>query len=200
MHTFRILHLSDLHLARTVNIVAFRDTLQKGVTRDLCLALWQSTCAPDVAERISRFVFRRAAELDLVIVTGDIATTGLNDDLREAVRFIDGEAGSVTGGAVEGPFPTLSGPGIRLRLLPGNHDRFQDFFCTPGGRAFDVAFEKYWRVSQGVQTQIVLSSLDGRDSLAVVSADCSLASTCDALPPGVGHFAKERFTSTSSKP
>ncbi len=62
-------------------------------------------------------------------MTGDIATSGLRSDLKRALDFFEGEPADPEwepSEMIDG-MPTLKAlkdDGVKLILLPGNHDRF----------------------------------------------------------------------------
>ncbi len=193
MHTFRLLHISDLHLARRPNEVGFFSYISEGNPLEY-KAAWNSSHSAVKLSALSWFVHHHAKRLDVVLVTGDIATSGNRNDLRRAMWFVDGPQihSSWLGPASNQFSATLQRGDIPVRVMPGNHDRFWDaFLFPPGNMIFDKVFQKYWKVGQGVQIQIVLRAKGGNDQLAVISADCTLASLSEATLP-LGHLAQGR--------
>jgi 3',5'-cyclic AMP phosphodiesterase CpdA len=191
MHTFRILHLSDLHLARRPNEVGILDFLKRGKPAD-CTLGWLSSYHPGKLIGLSVFVHRYARALDIILITGDLATSGSNNDLQRALWFVDGPpiGSAFIADASKGFTATLQRGDVPIRVMPGNHDRFHDSApFLPGNRAFDAIFTKYWKAGQGVQNQVVLRAKGGVDELAVLGADLTLRSESDATKP-FGHLAQ----------
>lgn len=112
-----------------------------------------------------------AQELDLLVLLGDLATTGKADDLEVARRvFLDDSTEKFATGSQE---PRFGGKGLRLHVVPGNHDRYQDDIGTPGGTLFDSYFKSVYAPRMGVSTVAVGK---GDVSATIVSADfCHLA-------------------------
>ena len=72
------------------------------------------------------------SDLNAVILSGDIATTGFEHDLQKAKEFLDGP----TSGRFAAS-QSVSNLGIPVWILPGNHDRYtytgREWFFSPGG-------------------------------------------------------------------
>lgn len=136
---------------------------------------------PDLAEAVAEFAYARRDIYDLILLTGDIATTGLDDDLAPAFEFVDKAA--VQYWLTADRKPSLQGTGRQVFLLPGNHDRYDDNIATAGGLRFDVMFQRYWRTTnQRVQRIVIRKKSDGQ-RLALIAADFSLARSRDAQSP-----------------
>ena len=90
---------------------------------------------------LAEVAYREGAQIEGVIVTGDLATTGHKSDLQAAYDFFRQRNGT-------NPYltsnnePTLNSPrNLDLYLIPGNHDRFDwKRLLMPGGTDFDVTF------------------------------------------------------------
>lgn len=114
----------------------------------------------------ANFLEEFSNELDRLVVLGDLATTGMDQDLEVAAQvFLDGRTKQHLNAALE---PRLGGLGIPMHIVPGNHDRYQDDKATPGGDAFDRYFGSVYKPSKGVCSDTVRN-----DDLAigVISAD-----------------------------
>lgn len=107
--------------------------------------------------------------LDAVVITGDLATTGLAPDLEKARIFLEGT--SVFD-------QSIAGVSAQMLLLPGNHDRFvytgRGFLFSPGGKDFDSVFKDHW--SGPVKVCDVLRNEQDRLSVLIIAADFGLAS------------------------
>ncbi len=118
----RLIHLSDIHVwryplnplrlmsKRTIGLI----DLMRGRARKFRLER-----LADVVERV------RGLDADHILITGDLTTTALKDEFRDAARALE---------------PLLLDPG-RATVIPGNHDRY-----TTGavrGRRFEAFFGAY---------------------------------------------------------
>ena len=140
---------------------------------------------------IDNFVGHMAAPVDAVLLTGDIATTGLSSDLQLAFAAVDGPALNNDPLLWAPDNPTLAGSTGKLKiplwLLPGNHDRLRPdsvSWYAPGGYMFDTIFEPYWgpldpasKLGPKVRECGVISR-PGL-SVAVLAADFTLRSASD---------------------
>lgn len=127
----------------------------------------------DLAHEVAYFAFDRREDYDLILLTGDIATTGLTEDLEPAFEFVDAPA--VMGWRAANHSPTLQGANRRIFLLPGNHDRYASNFGHTGGQTFDTVFQKYWRNSTKRVQRLVIPKASDNERLALVAADFTLA-------------------------
>ena len=113
MTTIRLLHISDLHVSKFLNI----RQVSKWRVSELASTAQNFTFAPAYSQnklnRFLSFLRKRAAALDAIIVTGDISTTGRSFDLDKAFTVVDERIKPV---------------GVDLCLLPGNHDRWVPHF------------------------------------------------------------------------
>ena len=170
MPRFRLVHLSDLHLARTPRQV---DLLQAGRNMPQLLQgnrlSWFSSYLPAALRTAAAFVYRRHRDLDGVLITGDLATTGYRpDDLLLAKTVVSapnpGQRHLLPHPFnATGRFPTVRH--VPTAWIPGNHDRYASNLFAPGGRAFDQIVG--W-AGTGAQ-RVTLAT-----GLHVVGLDCSM--------------------------
>jgi 3',5'-cyclic AMP phosphodiesterase CpdA len=151
---FQILHLSDFHFCtvpRRVNpwkIVKqrlrerFAD--QPALTLNPTIWLPESHC-PDLARQVARKAFQLRRQIDLMVISGDLATTGLDEDLKIAQGYINTPAQRQY--LTENGTATLNFSRARIFLMPGNHDRFDDLRATAGGTNFNTVFLGLWGLS-----------------------------------------------------
>src|SRR5580704_7639784 len=124
MTTFRLLHASDLHLALKPYQYGLPDSWWD-VVRFRCSPSLVSSQDPDLVKAF--FVFASTMppddiDYDILVLSGDLATTGQWADLQVARAFIEGVA---AGGAPPTfDLPSLDGHPGTVKLIPGNHDRF----------------------------------------------------------------------------
>jgi 3',5'-cyclic AMP phosphodiesterase CpdA len=179
--TVRILQLSDLHMAVTPNRYGLPDVLQQlhaaqGVERlELFASLMRrdsllGSHSPVLATAVEKWFDANSHDIDAIIVTGDLATTGEMSDLLIAKNWLDELA----------PFTPVA-------VMPGNHDRFQgeSTLYQPGCSNFDTLFRS-WTCGQGVQT------LWSGGGVTVIGADLSLQAGDQGDEFLVGHLGRGR--------
>jgi 3',5'-cyclic AMP phosphodiesterase CpdA len=82
-----------------------------------------------LAHAVAEFVYTERNGLDAIIITGDLATTGLPADLLPAERYVT-EA-CTDKWLTSRQAPSLASHDLPIFLIPGNHDRYQDEVGTP---------------------------------------------------------------------
>jgi predicted phosphodiesterase len=131
-----------------------------------------------------------------LILSGDLATTGLPGDLETAFRYVDAPPAfqhfrAPAPGERRGTqhLATIAELAQNCILVPGNHDRFKNNNCEAGGRLFDSIFGKYWAGNtDGVVGKIISkpasksgpAPADGLERLAIIGADGCLRKTAHA--------------------
>lgn len=187
MHHFQFLHLSDLHI--TYN-------------KHYSFSQFNSSAL----EAVARHAFKYRNSLDAILVSGDIADFGLQEDLQKAFDFfsLPSTTSSPTPwlyGSIK-KRPTLQACSKPIVLLPGNHDRYNDCLLRkPKSNKFEDVFSSYWPVNDKVYGLPLPDDVSPR--LLVVCADFSLARVRDATVLG-GHWGqgkiyKKRLTLLSKK-
>ena len=120
------LHVTDLHFGEPDNSVGIGKSLGKGAippARSLRTIL--ATHDRDVVAALADLVVELKDELDVVVLTGDIATSSAPRALHEARDWLT-QTAKMAGGK-------------RLIALPGNHDRFHPRPpYRPGAQAFEA--------------------------------------------------------------
>ena len=184
MTTFRLLHVSDLHIAEEPDqwdiVSAYRLfrkwELSSALQRARLPWVTPSSYDRDLARAVARFAKTYAEKVDVILVTGDIATTGLAADLRTAHQFIS--ASPARGSRSINNFPTLNSSRLPIFLLPGNHDRFgSSYTASPNDRRFDTVFSAFWPSGAGVSVNYVRRR---NEALCVIAADFTLERRDDA--------------------
>jgi 3',5'-cyclic AMP phosphodiesterase CpdA len=100
------------------------------------------------------FVSQVSDDLHLLVLLGDLATTGISDDLLVAEQtFLDASVSKHLNAALE---PKFGGLDVPLHVVPGNHDRYQDDFATPGSTEFDKVFRSVYAPTNGVCTKPIV--------------------------------------------
>jgi 3',5'-cyclic AMP phosphodiesterase CpdA len=184
MAIFRLLHASDLHVAFRQERIGVVDYWQAGLRfpRGRRRVRRTSSYSPDLLDGLIKLVYDQGDRFDAVLLSGDLATTGKEQDLDQARSCIDGDASSNWYSSPSSGRPevashwALKGAGRPILLLPGNHDRYKSVLPWPlfisGGTIFDEYFGHYWKVGQGVQGWVSPAKQGAR--LGLVSADLSL--------------------------
>jgi 3',5'-cyclic AMP phosphodiesterase CpdA len=117
------------------------------------------------------------SDLNAVMLSGDIATTGFKDDLLKAKQFLDGPTAGTLAAS-----QSLSHIGIPVWILPGNHDRYtytgREWFFSPGGTLFDEVLSNHW--SGKVKAYPPLRDIAGGFSVLVLAADFGLQDSSDS--------------------
>jgi 3',5'-cyclic AMP phosphodiesterase CpdA len=122
---------------------------------------------------LCNFIEDEDPRLRAIVITGDLATTGLPVDIKRGVSFLEGPVD-----------PAISSIAAKKKLvLPGNHDRFvytaEGFLYAPGGPDFDASFGSYW--TNPLKAYEPLRS--GNLSVIIIGADFGLQSKSDCTFP-----------------
>lgn len=177
------------------------------ITKNLVTSWWKkmavSSYDPEILESLAEFIYENARrkldendvefeelgedKLDAVVLTGDLATTGREDDIERVVKFLNARHNRLLPHkADENDYrgATLSAVRVPVMYMPGNHDRyvpsrgrynriFPTFFM-PGGRNFDYKLTDYR--AHPVRKIEVTATSPGSANLRVVvlAADFSL--------------------------
>lgn len=159
------------------------ENLVRQTMRDFTLA---STFNPGLLDCLCNFIEEEDQNLKAVIITGDLATTGLQVDLNKGLDFLEGGPSS----------QSISSVKAAKLLLPGNHDRFvytpRGFLYAPGGSLFDTIFRNYW--SGSVRAYEPLRDSGSDLSVIIIAADFGLRSKNDCTLPllKIGRLAQGR--------
>jgi len=187
MAAFRLIHISDLHFSgrpNAVNPFLGADRLR---WPDFALFkhftfLGPSSFLPPLATHLSIYLDSVQQEIDAVVLTGDLATTGEAVDLGvgKDYFFQDSTTADVSLQSVL-RFSSKKIPDLPVILMPGNHDRFEGMRYLPAGKGFEKVLGSSWDAGQPITTYngssvkvVVLTK--GGEHLAVCLVDFSLRS------------------------
>lgn len=145
-----------------------------------------------IVSGVAQFCLAQRDVIDGIIITGDIATTGISDDLNVARDFVAAEA--TAGGFVSVTrFPTLNTSEVPIYAFPGNHDRYENDFGSTNSRIFDTLFKPYMP-NFASSVGYWIDEKKGR-RVAFVYADFSLQTRFDALDKLVAVYGQGRVYS-----
>ncbi|WP_449244004.1 metallophosphoesterase family protein [Desulfobacca acetoxidans] len=162
------MHLSDLHLAGK-----YRTLYELYGKLNIPLSVYN----PDALSAVSEIIYNWREEIDGILISGDIATTGSYHDLEHARELLFRSThGWLSNKKTSTPAPNgLIKPII---LVPGNHDRYASLAGFPG-KKFYTLFSSYWAAGiGGVQTFFLPDA--GLPILSIVSVDFSLENIRDS--------------------
>lgn len=157
MEIFRFVHITDLHLSDNPydeNPLASQSGARQakwgwvlGQVFEQKNPLRPSSFDTDAAIKLRRQILESVGFIDAVVVTGDLATTGLKSDLSLARDFI-------IGGKVPSEWNSESQQydpipkNLPVIMMPGNHDRYIGDLLFPGGNQFEAVFGNDWKAGQ----------------------------------------------------
>src|SRR5262245_57558282 len=169
MANFRLLHITDLHIAIPPegNVYGQRTAWR---SREF---VYPSCANPYALEAIGEFLYEHRGETDLVLISGDVADDGEQRNLDAAFRFITSPASHdwhvIQDFVIRPTLDAGRDGGPPFFIIPGNHDRFQGAKRLPGGVAFDETFGSYWEKGLGGVQSISLAA--EHSALTLIAAD-----------------------------
>lgn len=215
MKVFRVAHITDLHFgtrvdwlnptdgsesARDVASRAYRFIVDSERVRSAANIFHPSGYNAHVAQNLAHSLEKRSTNLNAVLVTGDLATTGEQADLDIAANFLKGSS-PLWWQAGDGSIPKLVGGRVPVISLPGNHDRYEGLLKSPGGETFEAVAGDFWDFDQQCMDSIASAKETGRVRfsllnqgefrLAIVCGDLSLTAKGEAYGLG-GHLGQGR--------
>lgn len=174
------MHLSDTHIAKEENVLNLLNVLQN--PQKFPGGKFRAFKSPSYnIDKLSIAINSKIinhTDIDFILITGDIATSGNTADQSIAKSEINKFVNSVKQLKERKNISTQ----FEIILLPGNHDRFQIDSFKPGGTVFDEQFVHYWHSGQGIQTHIIREK--DPFPLGLVLADFSLTKMSDQDIPG----------------
>ena len=202
MALFRFLHLTDFHFClehKRKNVLSLQgvprreiiDTVVKQRRRLGSKSfLLPVSYDVDIAKGIAQFCSEWSDDLDGIIITGDLATTGLPVDIEIARKFILDPIHR--GFLTRERSPTIAQENLPIHLFAGNHDRYLNNWAKPTRRSqrasvqFDIVFETL----MDKRSQDIGSWVDEKEGseIAFVHADFSLRKRGHASMPA-GYYA-----------
>jgi predicted phosphodiesterase len=186
------MHISDLHCGKDPDVANFKSFYDScpntgqigGFFRSLRHGVRQTTYNLEIGKKVARFLVEHSADQSLLIISGDLAASGIEDDLKVALAFIEGTPRSTQMFFVTSDVtPTIAVAELPVLIVPGNHDRFQDNYGKSGGTYFDAIFRVYWGDPNPSIRHRVIEDPATEVKLGFVSADFCLSSDSDATKP-----------------
>tara|TARA_R100001086_G_scaffold197936_1_gene114335 strand:+ start:232 stop:1059 length:828 start_codon:yes stop_codon:yes gene_type:complete len=127
-------------------------------------------------EAVAEFVDSNASGLDCIVISGDLATSGIARDLRVAFDFIDKNG---AGSWYRDGDPVLNNQDRPILIVPGNHDHYNGNEAGPNSKNFSLQFASYLRSFKGRRVGYDIFVKDG-EAVAFVLGDLSFRSPKDA--------------------
>jgi len=182
MAQFHILHASDLHMALFPYKASMPSLTIPALSWLGKVAFWrQASHDPNVVAAFGELAERYYPITDVLLVTGDLATTGEPHDLQAAYTCYPAAPANNLVHVTAAGDPTLYrwASAGKLDLLPGNHDRFHPAYkgYRPGNGEFENVFcpstgQQFWPKGQTVARGFAVQR--GPWELHVIKADFSL--------------------------
>jgi 3',5'-cyclic AMP phosphodiesterase CpdA len=129
-----------------------------------------------ITSGVAQFCYKHTQSVDGIIVSGDLATTGMTADIGVARAYVDDAP--LSGFRSESRKPTLKSARRPIYLVPGNHDRYANNFATTNSKTFDLTFGNYLHNFNGYIGYWVRRK--AAKYLGFVFADFTLRSRSDA--------------------
>ncbi|WP_187275374.1 metallophosphoesterase [Methylobacterium sp. WL6] len=195
---FRFVHTSDFHFCvepRRVNILSLYErrtimmmdtAIKQGWNSGFISLAKPASFSEAIVSATALFCYKNKDEIDGIIITGDLATTGYQSDIKVAHDFVksapaDGYVNSIRR-------PTLQAADADILVLPGNHDKYSNLYAAPSSRFFELNFHLEMpnlknRISHEVREK------NGK-VIALVFADFSLKQRKDATSVAKGPYGQ----------
>jgi len=158
MAAFRLLHLSDLHIAGEANRYSLVDPYHPISSFLKSLARAQSPLKiPSHDARAARALAMQLAQdkgkYDAILISGDLATTGSEEDIKAAHDYLHGKLWHTK--VIIDNIPSICDVS-QLIWMPGNHDRYEGNSFKPGCKRFESPdyFGGNWRKFNHFQTDL----------------------------------------------
>jgi hypothetical protein len=143
---------------------------------------------PDIVSGVAQFCLERIAVTDGIIISWDIATTGMMSDINVAYSFLADR--SRNGFVSDARVPTLNVGDKPIHILPGNHDKYWNTKARPNCKHFELKVADYMKHLQcGVDHWVHRKR---EQYLGFVSADFALQSSMDAMDTVYGKCGQGR--------
>lgn len=139
-----------------------------------------SSYRPEVSEQFARFVHFNKDAIDLIVLSGDLATTGLASDIKSAFDYFVinpnwrfGYSQSHYRPPIDDSIPTV--------VIPGNHDRYRDSVGRAGGNNFDLKFDGLWPIGRLKSKRVSYNAVGAEEQIIVIGADFTFKLNSDAI-------------------
>lgn len=174
------------------------DVMRSGEQYGLQSLFHPASYEPAPLESLAEFVFDRGHTYAAVLISGDLATSGLANDLRLAFEFV---SSTPTNKWIRNGQPVLNSHSRPLIIVPGNHDNYTSNAPAPSGKHFALQFGVYLKnYVQRVGHNVLV---DNDHALCVVYADFSFLDKKEARNLrhlfGGGKVAKETLEELQSR-
>jgi 3',5'-cyclic AMP phosphodiesterase CpdA len=184
MPLFRLVHISDLHFSTTPGRKSHIVPTAK--IRSALKAIFggNNPFTPPshdfrAAKALAHQLYDAKGAYDAILITGDLATTGFEDDLVAAREYLCGRHGA--GSALSAQIPAIADL-APLVMVPGNHDRWEKLVppYSPGHSRFELpnCFGPDWRLRRARWCPTDLGRANGRVHSFHLRKENSVLSIC----------------------
>ena len=177
--TFTLLHLSDLHVdgplqleeppkSRLSQLLAPKQTVER-----IWRHLRRCTFSESILEHLVESVRGEYGTLDIALISGDLVHLGNSKPSERARTIILNGPPLKEERSRQFPIPRFTFPDSKgLVIVPGNHDRYQNAFGTPGSTELERIFPEYWSDKAGVKDGVrVISRRKEGQELSLICGD-----------------------------
>jgi Icc-related predicted phosphoesterase len=200
MTLFRLIHISDLHIGAVPNRLGAMDRMEKGEQPNL-FASHDLHASRLVALKIRDLLSTRLSQrhpIDLLLISGDVATSADPEDLDQARDYIDNvlKLGHIESATLASSRTAHNA--LNIFAMPGNHDRMTSLGKF-GMQTYEEKFEDYWPDEDGYtrsfSARVIKKTISGTAShLAIIGGDLSYGVEQNrGLTSGAANLGKGQF-------
>ncbi len=210
--SIKLLHASDLHFSDTANRLNFIDHWHQDVfeiykslfpTKVSCSLFRPTSFCSTVANGFRDFLglIGNPQDIRCFVITGDVATTADERDLRAALSYLTEHPGRFESSVRPPLVRSIDIFRDRTFLLPGNHDRYcaikktklEVQYCKNN---FNAVFKNYnyWGSDEYIFSYPIKDQA-GNEVLAIIGLDCS-PSDASKIKGKINRWAQGIFSNT----
>lgn len=186
MSDFLFLHISDLHLCEIANRINALTLMGDPPAHSLhyredvkFYPTYPSSFDRDLANAAAAFIDEVGSDYDAIILSGDLATTGLYRDLEVGEFFLNAkEARPYNPETFLRPIGSFAD---KVLFLPGNHDRYKDSYGQPWSFNLEIKIKNHWSPKK-MDVNYRIFENNGHQ-IAIFLVDFSLRCSADAEAP-----------------
>jgi hypothetical protein len=145
--------------------------------------------SPTIVSGVAQFCFERRRIFDGILISGDLATTGMALDINAAKNFLSEPARAGFTTALR--LPTLDATDLPIYVLPGNHDKYVNNTATPNCPNFELIFADQYMPNFTKHVGHKILRKRGH-AFGFVYGDFCLRSRTDASDRAIGPYGQGR--------